>query len=276
MNEINFTIIRKNPLMIPVFIAKELGIFNKYNLEVNLDINDDFTFDKNIKFIQGKTDAMVGDLTFFFYMLEQGKKAVITSTMTRTIYVVGGRNLPKDMNNLKVGVNRSGLFRLFLENDLKNIMPSAEPIWINNSYERLNALDKGEIDALVAIEPFVSDALDIGGDIIWASKDSDKNLVMWAFDKDFYENNKESVKYFHKAIEEAKSIFNSANEEERVKLAIKYADYDEKLANRLRNFEFEKGRKYSINDFNLCQEWMLREKEINKKYNGENLIVDIF
>lgn len=276
MNEINFTIIRKNPLMIPVFIAKELGIFNKYNLEVNLDINDDFTFDKNIKFIQGKTDAMVGDLTFFFYMLEQGKKAVITSTMTRTIYVVGGRNLSEDMSNLKVGVNRSGLFRLFLENDLKNIMPSAEPIWINNSYERLKALDKGEIDALVAIEPFVSDALDIGGDIIWASKDSDKNLVMWAFDKDFYENNKESVKYFHKAIEEAKSIFNSANEEEKVKLAIKYAGYDEKLANRLRNFEFEKGRKYSINDFNLCQEWMLREKEINKKYNGENLIVDIF
>lgn len=276
MNKINFTIIRKNPLMIPVFIAKELGIFNKYNLEVNLDINDDFTFDKNIKFIQGKTDAMVGDLTFFFYMLEQGKKAVITSTMTRTIYVVGGRNLPEDMNNLKVGVNRSGLFRLFLENDLKNIMPNAEPIWINNSYERLNALDKGEIDALVAIEPFVSDALDLGGDIIWASKDSDKNLVMWAFDKDFYENNKETVKYFHKGIEEAKEIFNSSNEDEKVNLAIKCAGYDEKLANRLRKFEFEKGRKYNINDFNLCQEWMLREKEINTKYNGENLIVDIF
>lgn len=276
MNKINFTIIRKNPLMIPVFIAKELGIFNKYNLEVNLDINDDFTFDKNIKFIQGKTDAMVGDLTFFFYILEQGKKAVITSTMTRTIYVVGGRDLPEDMNNLKVGVNRSGLFRLFLENDLKNIMPNAEPIWINNSYERLNALDKGEIDALVAIEPFVSDALDLGGDIIWASKDSNKNLVMWAFDKEFYENNKEAVKCFHKGIEEAKEIFNSANEDEKVNLAIKYAGYDEKLANRLRKFEFEKGRKYNINDFNLCQEWMLREKEINTKYNGENLIVDIF
>lgn len=276
MNKINFTIIRKNPLMIPVFIAKELGIFNKYNLQVNLDINDDFTFDKNIKFIQGKTDAMVGDLTFFFYILEQGKKAVITSTMTRTIYVVGGRDLPEDMNNLKVGVNRSGLFRLFLENDLKNIMPNAEPIWINNSYERLNALDKGEIDALVAIEPFVSDALDLGGDIIWASKDSDKNLVMWAFDKDFYKNNKEAVRYFHKAIEEAKEIFNSADEEEKVRLAINCAGYDEKLANRLRNFEFEKGRKYNINDFNLCQEWMLREKEINTKYNGENLIVDIF
>lgn len=276
MNKINFTIIRKNPLMIPVFIANELGIFNKYNLEVNLDINDDFTFDKNIKFIQGKTDAMVGDLTFFFYMLEQGKKAVITSTMTRTIYVVGGRNLPEDMNNLKVGVNRSGLFRLFLENDLKNIMPNAKPIWINNSYERLKALDNGDIDALVAIEPFVSDALDLGGDIIWASKDSDKNLVMWAFDKDFYENNKESVKSFHKAIEEAKIIFNNANEDEKVRLAIKCAGYDEKLANRLRSFEFEKGRKYNINDFNLCQEWMLKEKEINEKYNGENLIVDVF
>ena len=276
MQEINFRLIRKNPLMIPVFIADKLGIFKKNGIKVNLDITDDFTFDGNIKFIEGKSDIMVGDLTFFFYMLEKGKRAVITSTMTRTIYVVGGKNVPKDMKNLKVGVNRAGLFRLFLENDLKDLMPNATPIWINNSYERLNALKNGDIDALVAIEPFVSDALKYGGDILWASKDSDKNLVMWAFDEEFYNENKDAIVGFHKSIEEAKDIFNLATGNEKIEMAINYAGYNHELANRLVNFQFEKGKRYSESDFNLCQDWMYRENEISRKYDANNCIVDIF
>lgn len=275
MKNINFTITRKNPLMLPVFIAESLGIFEKNNIKVTLDVKDDFTFDKNIKFIDGRSDIMVGDLTFFFYMLEQNKKAVITSTMTRTIYLVGREGLSENLSDLKVGVNRAGLFRLFLENDLKEILPNAKHIWINNSYERLKALEAKEIDALVAIEPFVSDALELGGDIIWASKDSDKNLVMWAFDEEFYRNNEDAVISFHKSIEEAKEIFNNTLPKEKVDMAINCAGYDEKLASRLDNFEFEKGLKYSIDDFNLCQEWMIREGEIKNRYNGEELIVDI-
>lgn len=272
MKNINFTIIRKNPLMLPVFIADSLGIFNKNNIKVTLDINEDFTFDKNIKFLDGRSDILVGDLTFLFYMLEQNKKAVITSTMTRTIYVVGREGLYNNLSDLKVGVNRAGLFRLFLENDLKDIMPNAEPIWINNSYERLKALENKEIDALVAIEPFVSDALELGGDILWASKDSDKNFVMWAFSEEFYKNNQDAVISFHKSIEEAKEIFNNLSPKQKVEMAINHARYPENLANRLKDFEFEKGQKYNIDDFNLCQDWMIREGEIKNRYNGEEII----
>ena len=90
---------------------------------------------------------MVGDTTFFFYMLKRGKKAVITSDLTRTIHLVGGPELPTDLTHLKIGANRTGLLRLFLENDLKDMIPNAEIVWINNSYERLEALSKGDIDA---------------------------------------------------------------------------------------------------------------------------------
>lgn len=275
MTRINLSLIRKNPLTIPVLIAKETGLFDKYNLEVNLNISEDFTFDGNKDFYEGTSDAMVGDLTFFFYMLKKGKKAVITSNLTRTINLIG-KNLPEDLNGLKVGVNRAGLFRLYLENDLKYLIPNAEPVWINNTYERIKALDNGEIHALVAIEPFITDIVENGGEIIWSSRDSDKNLVMWAFDEEFYLNNKDAVRDFHKALEEAQNKFNEAFENEKIKICIDCAGYTLEQATKLKNFEFEKQEKFNINDFNLCQEWMYRENEINELYNGEELIVNIF
>lgn len=276
MNTINLKLIRINPLTVPVFIADKMEIFKKYDININLRIDEKFMFDGNIDFYEGKVDAMVGDLTFFFYMLEKGKNAVLTSNLTRTIHLVGGKNYPKDLKNLRVGVNRAGLFRLYLENDLKELLPGAEAIWINNSYERLKALEDGDIDALVAIEPFVSDVIDNGGEIIWSSRNSDKNLVMWSFDKEFYEHNKYVVSDFHKALEEAQELFNSLSCDEKVKICIDCAGYSLDIAKRMKNFEFEKQEKFSINDFNLCQEWMYRENEITKLYKGEELICDVF
>lgn len=275
MNKINLSLVRKNPLTITVLIAYKMDLFKKYNLEVNIDIKEDFQFDGNKAFYEGEVDAMVGDLTFFFYMLQRGKKAVVTSTLTRTINLVGGKNLPKDLKGLKVGVNQAGLFPLFLENDLKDLIPDAEVIYINNSYDRMQALEEGEIHGLVAIEPFIGDILEKGGQIIWNSRNSDKNLVMWAFDEMFYWKNKETVRKFHKALEEAATKFNEGSSENKIKMAMECAGYTLEAATRLKDFEFEMQHNYSVNDFQLCQEWMYREEKIDKLYDAEKLIGDI-
>ncbi len=275
MNTINLKLIRINPLTLPVFIADKMEIFKKNGININLKVDEMFTFDGNVDFCEGKVDAMMGDITFFFYMLEKGKDAIVTSNLTRTIQIVG-KNYPEDLKNLKVGVNRAGLFRLYLENDLKELIPGAETIWINNSYERLQALENGEINALVAIEPFITDVIEKGGEVIWRSKDSDKNLVMWAFDRRFYIENKELVVDFHKSLEEAQNIFNSSSEEEKVEIAKTCGGYDDALAERMRTFEFEKQDNFRKVDFELCQKWMYREKEINNLYNAEERVANIF
>lgn len=59
---------------------------------------------------------------FFFYMLEKDKKACTTSNLTRTINLVSSNKVDKRLEGMKIGVNRNGLFRLFLENDLKDII----------------------------------------------------------------------------------------------------------------------------------------------------------
>ena len=271
MKQINIYHTKKNPLIIPALLAEARGLFKKHDIDVRLNLAEDFSFDGNKAFLEGTSDAMIGDLTFFFYMLEQGKKAVLTSNLTRTIHLVGRKGLTS-LEGIKVGVNRKGLFRLYLENDLKNLLPNVQIVWINNSYERMAALEAGEIDALVAIEPFVTDLTDKGHTIIWSSRESDKNLVMWAFDEAFYEAKSEVVAAFHGALEEAGQLFNELSPLEKVTVCHKELGYPEDFAKRMAHFKFEGQAAVTLEDFNLCMEWMYREKEINHLYEGEKLI----
>ncbi len=262
---------KKNPLIIPALLAESRGFFKKRNIEVHLDLAEDFSFDGKSPFLEGTSDAMIGDLTFFFYMLDKGKKAVLTSNLTRTIQLVGHKDLVS-LEGLRVGVSRKGLFRLYLENDLKDKLPGAQVVWINNSYERMAALEAGEIDALVAIEPFITDLTDKGHKVIWSSRESNKNLVMWAFDEAFYEANTEAVRAFHEALEEAGQLFNALSPSEKVRVCHEELDYTENFSKRMAHFEFEAQAAVTLEDFNLCMEWMYREKEILSLYEGEKLI----
>lgn len=276
MKKMNLVLIGKNPLSIPAIMAREMGIFKKYNIDVNLKIPYDFNFGGKNPFLEGESDAMMGDITFFFYMMEKGKKCIITSNITRTISLVVSKNFDINKSKGKFGVNRTGMFKLFLENDLKDTIKDPEIVWMNNTYERMDALKRGEIEGLIAIEPFITDMIDEGFKKVWSLRESDRNLVMWCFDEEFYLNNKESVRNFHMALEEAKKIFNKSSREEKVKIGLEYAKYDVKNSERLKDFEFEYGNNFRLEDFNLCEEWMYRNSEIKNHYDGKKLIAKIF
>ncbi len=275
MMTIHLTLIKKNPLTLQVLLAQKLGLFQKHHVSVNLSTTEDFLFDGNNPFFCGTSDAMVGDTTFFFYMLKRGKDAVITSDLTRTIHLVAGRHPIQDLSHLKIGANRAGLLRLFLETDLKEMIPHASITWINNSYERLAALDKGEIEALVAIDPFVTDVLETGGKILWSLANSSHNWVMWAFDRTFYEQNQGAVHNFYQALEDTTNLFNQASPNQRIQWA-KDCGYPEKLASRFATFTFEPYHPYAVEDFNLCQNWMYKNKEIDQLYDPHQCIVNPF
>lgn len=268
----NLTLIKKNPLSIPTILACELGIFDKYNVEINLSLSEDFYFGGESPFHLGKSDGTMGDITFFFYALEKGKKAMVTSNLTRTVMLVGRKDLPEKLDGIKVGVNRAGLFRLFLENDLKDKVINPEIVWINNTYDRMRALKNGEIDALVAIEPFVTDVVNDGGKILWSSREGKHNFVSWFFDEEYVNKNLEEIKNFHKALNEAADLFNNASKEEKIRLCKEVVGYSEEVSERLKEFTFEREEIYSEEDFNICQNWMLKEGEICKAYDSKKLI----
>ncbi len=275
MNKINLRLIRVNPLSLPVFIAKEKKIFDKYGVDINLGVDEKFLFDDNPDFYQGKADVMMGDIVMFYKMLEKGKDCVITSNLTRTMKLVG-KNYPKDLKGLVIGTGMSPLVKLYVQNDLNDNFKNAKTVKIKNSYDRVNALLTGEVHALSAIEPFISDVLEKGGEVIWDSRDSRSNLLLWTFDRKFYNKNKDLVIRFHQALEEAQNLFNSSSENEKVILATECGKYEQNLANRMRNFSYEKQDNFNQEDFDVSQEWMYKNNEISKLYDGKSIIANIF
>lgn len=267
---------RINPLVLPVILAQELNLFEKHGVSVQLELADDFIFQGKAAFLEGHVDAQMGDTSFFFYYLKDGKKAVITSTLTRTIQLVGYKHANL-LTDFRVGINRTGLFKFFLETYLYDCLPKTSYVYINNTYERMEKLKNHEIDGLVAIDPFVSEALTIPEtEVIWHSNELDACFVMWCFDSDFVKENPKDVKNFHLALEEAQHLFNRQTPEEKVALLVEHCHLPMEKAQVFTEFSYEEQQNYSELDFMLLQEWLYRNKEIDSKLSPENGIFKTF
>ena len=127
----------------------------------------------------------------------------------------------------------------------------------------------------MAIDPFVTDVLETGGKILWSLANSSHNWVMWAFDRTFYEQNQGAVHNFYQALEDTTNLFNQASPNQRIQWA-KDCGYPEKLASRFATFTFEPYHPYAVEDFNLCQNWMYKNKEIDQLYDPHQCIVNPF
>lgn len=265
-----------NPLVLPVIFADKLGYFEKFHVPVDLTVTETFQFAQKSSFVAGDVDAMMGDLTFYFDYRQQGKDAFVTTDLTRTIQLLAKKGAPKE--GLRVGVARKGLFPFFMAHDLKTVLKQPEIVWINNTYERIQMLQNGEIDALVAIEPFITDILKTQSDteILWHSKNSDKNMVMWCFDRKFYDNNVETVANFHHALEAAAKNFNALSADDKVLQAIKIAQYTPEAAENLRHFTFEKQHNYATKDFELLADFLWQTGEVSQKYHTKDCLRKVF
>ncbi|WP_086349305.1 hypothetical protein [Candidatus Enterococcus clewellii] len=265
-----------NPLVLPVILADRLGYFERRQVPVALELSETFQFHSNKSFVGNNVEAVMGDLTFFFDYLNQGKEAVVTSTLTRTIKLIGYPETARK-KGVRVGAASKGLFPFFLEYDLKNRFDAPEIIWIDNTFERIEALRKNKIDALVAIEPFIHQTMqELPVDVLWDSKDSDKTMVMWCFDKKFYLENQALVQNYHLALEEAAVDFNQLSPEEKMKTCIEVADYTAEAAQEMRNFLFEPQKNYSKRDFQLLADWLAAHEKLDKRVDAKGYIADIF
>lgn len=254
---------RMNPLVLPLILAQELELFTAHGVTVDLRLSDTFIFNGKEEFLTNEVTGMMGDTTFFFYYLNEGKQAKITSTLTRTIQLVGKKDWAS-YENLTVGINQTGLFRFFQDTYLTSLLPPTNYSFINNTYERMTALKNNDIQALVAIEPFVSHILGEQEDteVIWHSNHIEACYVMWCFDADFVEAHPESIRGFHLALSEAERYFNSQSPEEKRRLITTHCQLTEKQSLTFSDFQFEPSRNYSPEDYTLCQNWMLANNEI--------------
>lgn len=263
---------RVNPLVLPVILADQLGMFKKQQVTVDLRLAETFQFNGKSEFMTGEVDAMMGDTTFFFYYLKDGKYAKITSNLTRTIQIVGNQDVTAE-TALQIGVNRKGLFRFFQEHFLTGQLKKAQVVWLNNTFERIQAMRDKKINGLVAIEPFITDVLiEFQGEVLWHSKDIPHYFVMWCFAGQFIDEHPQTVRNFHLALSEAAEYFNQLSPSAKVSCCRDIAGYSQDLADRMSDFVFEEQGNYQVEDFDLCQKWLFKEGEISELYEASDYL----
>lgn len=267
---------RMNPLVLPLILAQEEGFFKERQVDVHLELSDSFVFSGNKPFLTNDVDAIMGDTTFFFYYLNEGKKAVITSTLTRTIQLVGYQDW-QSLPLLTVGINRTGLFRFFLDTYLSDYLPPTTYSYINNTYQRIEALNQHDIQALVAIEPFVSQIHEeLDTTLIWHSNEIEACYVMWCFDENFAHQHPEVIRHFHLALEDAARFFNEQSPSEKISLIETHCGLQPTHAKSFEHFTFEPQANYSPKDFMLCQKWLHDNGEISDLIDSETGIFKTF
>lgn len=276
MEQIKLIQNKVNPLVLPIIFADRLDFFKKRGVPVDLTVVDDFIFNAAPSFVDGDVTAGIGDLTFFFDDLEHGKDAILTSDMTQTVQLLVRKEIT-DYTGIKIGVARRGLFPFLIENDLKDLVPNAQIVWLDNTHERIAALKEHEIDGLVAINPFIDQVLEeVPSKVIWNLRNSNKKLIMWTFDRPFYLRNKEMVQQFHFALDDAAQYFNQQSPADKVRLASEVALYNQQAAGWVRDFSFEQTHNFPKEDFELMQDFLLKNKKITQKYDSETRIARIY
>ena len=76
-------------------------------------------------------------------------------------------------------------------------------------------------------------------------------------------NHPKDVRHFHQALEEAGQWFNSLTPEEKSIACQTYAGYSLEQVQDCQSFELEQQKNYQISDYERCQEWMLKNNEID-------------
>ena len=268
---------RVNPLVLPVILAQELGYFADQQVEVDLRLAETFRFSSQDEFLQGDVDGIMGDTSFFFYYLEKKKQALITANLTRTIQIVGAQGVTPATEELVIGVNRTGLFRFFQQRFLTGPLAQAEVKWLNNTFERIDALRQGEINGLVAIEPFIAQVLaEFAGEVLWHSRQIPHYFVMWCFDQPFVQEHPRTIRGFHQAIEAAAQDFNALSGDEKERQCLQVAGYTAEAARGMRDFMFEAQANYQGADFDMLQAWMFAEGEISQLHQSTDCIFNTF
>ena len=241
-----------------------------------MNLTDDFIFHTKEAFLNKEIDALMGDISFFFYYLEAGKQAVITSTITRTIQLVGKSNW-RTLPQLTIGINRTGLFRFFYDTYLKNKLPPTTYTYLDNTYERIAALKEGRIDGLVAIDPFVATVLALPAmETIWHSNQIDACYVMWCFDQEFAMKYPEDIRQFHQALAEAQTWLNTLDNQTRQEYFHRYGHFSVEQAKSFAEFYYEPQQNYRQADFLCCQNWLMKNGELTRAADSTQCISPTF
>ncbi len=271
---IKIGLLEKNPLSLQPLLAEELGLFKKYNLDVEIKKIGHFP-----AFAMETVTAQVGDTTRIFERLNQGEDLVITSDLTRTMKLILRSDVDKS-KRLKILAAETQSLGIYTEYYLKKNGYQFEFISELSMQKRVEMIRTKSVDGACMIDPFLIEFIGHGYDLVYEGKEYPNNFTCWAFHREYIDMyGEQNVLNFHKALNEAGEHYNCLSPLAKVNAVKKHLTYNDGLKTFYENFEFQCDGEYQVEALNECYLWKCQKNpelkgqdlsEVILKWNKEN------
>lgn len=251
---IKIGLLEKNPLSIQPLLAEKLGLFDKYNIQVEITKIGHFP-----AFAMEHVTAQVGDTTRIFERLKQGEDLIITSDLTRTMKLILKKGVDKN-KKLKILAAKEQSLGIYTEYYLHKNGYQFEFVTETSMLKRVEMIRNCEVDGACMIDPFLIEFIDNGYELVYEGKNHQHNFTCWAFHREYLEKyGKENIIKFHRALNEAGQYYNQLTNQEKLKFVQENLDYQKNLKQFYENFRFELDHEYQYETLLECYKWKIQK-----------------
>lgn len=272
---------------LPYYVAMEKGYFTEQGLEINPVVfantnqmisavasnNVQATIGgANLQTVYGAEEQSPGSLKVFG-TLEAAKGSMFNCILVKKDSSI---NDISELNGKKVGAQPGSFPPLYIDATLNTVNLTKKDIEIVelDPSLQLSALESGQIDALVAIEPVCTFGINKGSARIIYNDPISNLAVTFAssvLNADFASKNPETAAKIVKASDKAID-FMRQNPQESLDIAAKYANYDPALMKGMKTPVFSKSTEIKAQNMQILADKLYASGVMKTKVDAKNLI----
>ena len=266
---------------IPLVIAKEKGYFEQQGINLDLQIFK-AAKDRDAALQAKELDGVLADEVAMSIYQNSGINMQITGATNGVYTLVAGKdsgvNSITDLKGKKMGISERTMMDyladyIATENGME--AKDIEKIAIPAMPARLEALRNNQIDAAILPAPFNDIAIADGSKEITKIYNSDIMISSLGFLQEVIDSNKEAIKGFYKAYNEAIEYVNNTDISEYEDIVISTVGYSEDARGNIVLPEFKLNYLPSEERVQAVFDWSFENKIIDKKLNAKDVINDI-
>jgi len=259
---------------VPYIYALEEGFYDEVGIKVEIIIFDNAN-DRDAALIGKHIDGINTDFVMLANNLENGINLTITAITEEKFMIVTNQDyLPEtigETNNAKVGTFENGVLDYLVTKLANDNQITYTKMGIPSLPARKAALDAKEIDMAILPDPFASLSQ---GKEMWNNLDHDLFVTCLAFRDEYLNVNKEVLKKFFKATDDAILELDNKEYSQYKSYIIKHRILTEDTVDLVSIQPFNKLELPSEAVFNEVIGWMESEELISKSYSLNELTFD--
>ncbi|MCD6492698.1 MAG: ABC transporter substrate-binding protein [Archaeoglobaceae archaeon] len=270
---------------LPIVVAKNEGIFEKYGLNVKI-ITFQSALERDTALTAKEIDATIADPIAVILLNNAGYKIKIVSLCLgknpeEGVFAIlaspnSSINSIEDLNGKTIAISSNTIIEYVTDKLLSYYKVKANKIEVKQIPLRLQMLLDNKIDAATLPEPLASFAVYRGAKLIVSDAMLNESIsqTVIVFRENYIEENEDAVKNFIKAYNDAVSIINS-NPEKYKDLFVEIARVPKPIAEHYAMPKYPNAEQFPKKFYDECLEWAKNKGLVEKEIDYDKIVYKV-